>query len=277
VTEEFVDRLGFGRPSEAVDRPLTATMDLSGRVAFVTGGGQGLGSATALRLAEQGAPVAVCDLSLEKAESVAANLARRFGNPAMPIQCDVTDPSAVRQAMTLAKEALGPIAILVNNVGGGGPSGLFYENELDEIEASVRLNLLSQLFATRIALEDMLANGGGAIVNVASNSGIQPFPQLAVYGACKAAIVGFTHNLAHDLRGTGVRVNAVCPGIILSPILEERARAAADGDIPPIEWSLATSPLGRGSLPTEVANAIAFLVSDAASAVHGAVYTVGGN
>jgi 3-oxoacyl-[acyl-carrier protein] reductase len=130
----------------------------------------------------------------------------------------------------------------------------------------------------RLALDVMIPRGQGAIVNITSEAGRIPTPALAVYGASKAGVVGFTRNLAHDVSRYGIRVNAVSPGIVLTEQLHDRAsRADAAGHaIVPLEYALQSTPLARGTLPEEVANVVAFLVSDAASAVQGATYAASG-
>jgi 2-keto-3-deoxy-L-fuconate dehydrogenase len=132
------------------------------------------------------------------------------------------------------------------------------------------------MYGTHIALSHFVERRSGVIINIASSGGQQALPHLAVYGGCKAGVIGFSRSVAHDLVGLGIRINVVCPGTILSPQLQERARQAGEHDIAPVQYSLATTPLGRASSAEEVANVVAFLSSDAASAIHGAVYSVGG-
>lgn len=280
MSERLVQRLGFDRlPLELKDRPLGRLLELNGRVAFVTGGGgAGLGRAIVHRLAEQGAAVAVVDFSAEGAAKVAAEVAERWGVPTLPIQCDVTDYESVARAVAACVAELGALDILVNDVGGGGPRGLFEENSIEAIDAGVRLNLMSQIYCCRAALDHMIPRRTGAIVCVASTGGKTGMPGLAVYNACKSGIIGLVRQLAHEVSRHGIRINAVCPGIMLVPEMMERVSNSPDGgpETFTLEFSIERVPLGRGGTLEEVANVVAFLSSDAASYVQGEAYSVGG-
>jgi 3-oxoacyl-[acyl-carrier protein] reductase len=280
MTQALVDRLGFDRLPEAIkSQSVSELMNLEGRVAFVTGGGgEGLGHAIVHRLASQGATVAVVDVDASNAAKVAAEAHERWGAPASAVQCDVTDWKSVTAAVGRCIEDLGALDILVNNVGGGGPVGYFEDNSIADIEAGVQLNLLSQLYCCKAALEYMIPKRSGAIVNISSDGGKTGMPGIAVYNACKSAIIGFTKNLAFEISTYGIRVNCVCPGIMLVPAMAEMLKPipADDPILAPFEFSLRRVPLSRGCLPEEVANVVAFVASDAASYVQGAAYSAGG-
>jgi 3-oxoacyl-[acyl-carrier protein] reductase len=247
VSKDLVERLGFSRlPTEIIGRSVSDLMDLRGRVAFVTGGG--------------------------------GVVHAQWGATARPITCDVTDWDSVTAAMASCAEDLGRIDILVNNVGGGGPVGYFETNTIDAIDAGVRINLVTQIYCTKAVLDHMIPRRSGAIINIASDGGKSGMPGIVVYNACKAAVIGFTKNLAFEISQYGIRVNCVCPGIMLSQPLVDAlgAMPADDPMLSPFEFSMARVPVGRGCLPEEVANAVVFLAGDAASYVQGAAYSVGG-
>jgi 3-oxoacyl-[acyl-carrier protein] reductase len=254
-------------------------MDLSGRVAFVPGGGGlSLGAAIVDRLASQGATVAVVDLEKEGADRVAAEAHERWGVRVLPIRCDVTVWEDVTDAMAMCVRELGALDILVNNVGGVETSGGFETNSMDWIETLTRRVLLSHMACCRTALDYMIARGAGAIVNISSDGGKRGIPGITVYDACKAGVIGFTRNLALDVSKYGIRVNSVCPGIMLTSMMAEALAdlPADDPMVAPIEFAIDRVPLDRGCLPEEVANAVAFLASDAASYIQGAAISVGG-
>jgi|SRR5271167_294676 len=280
MTEKLVDRLGFDRLPESIrTKSVGELMNLRGRVALVTGaGGVGLGRAIADRLASQGACIAVVDVDHIAAASAATEIAARWKVTAIAIPRDVTDASSTQGAVETCVSKLGALNILVNDVGGGGPRGLFETNSIEAIDAGVRLNFLSQMYCTRAALDHMIPKGAGSIVCISSDGGKVGMPGLVVYNACKAALIGFVRNLVFEVSRYGIRVNAVCPGIMLTQPLLDRARSSPEGgeDTFTLEFALGRVPLGRGGTPEEVANLVAFLVSDAASYIQGAAYSVGG-
>jgi NAD(P)-dependent dehydrogenase (short-subunit alcohol dehydrogenase family) len=263
--------------AEMSDRgELRDLLSLSGRVALVTGGaGPGLGRAVVARLVSLGAIVAVQDLDAEGCHE----LAERYRRQSIAVPGDITDPASVRATVTRTITALGRIDILVNNVGVSNPKP-FLEHTLDDIDRSLDVNLRGMLHVTRLVAENMVAAGGGTVVNVSSVASYEPCTGSAVYGASKGAINTVTRYLAHELAPRGIRVNAVSPGLMASSRHVDLVTELADvpGALYPqlLAECVRRTPLGRPSSAGEVADVIAFLVSDAARYVNGAVWDVNG-
>ena len=200
------------------------------------------------------------------------------GGSATAVSGDVTDWDGIHEAMVAAAEQLDGIDTLVNNAGGAlRLHAPFREMTREGIERQVAVNLLGTIFATRAALPHLAASGRGRIVNIASEGGKIGLPNIAVYNACKSAVIGLTRNLAVELADDAVSVVAVCPGIMMGPHAIERFRATSET---PSRSTLGIAmeriSLGRVSLPEEVANVVAFLASDAGAYVHGTAVSVGG-
>jgi 3-oxoacyl-[acyl-carrier protein] reductase len=277
----------FGMDRIPLDRPTTPTSDLlrlDGRVALVTGGGgDGLGNAICHRLAEQGASVAVLDVDEDAGRFAAEDVAKRWGVATTSLVANVGDRGQVADALTAVARDLGPLDLLVNNAGGSGSVGLsgkalsfaghFAENDADYIDTTVMVNLMGVLNMSKAALEAMLPRGTGRIINIASEGGKTGMENLAVYNACKAAVIGFTRNLAAETGRRGVSVVAVCPGIMMSQRLVD---APVWGPDSTIAGSYRRVSVGRCSLPDDVASVVAFLASDAGAYVHGTAVSVGG-
>lgn len=232
------------------------------RVAVVTGAAHGIGRASAIRLAQEGATVAVVDVNRAGAEQT-AGLA---GSGAAAFTCDVSDPEAVRAAFAAIVESFGTIDLLHSNAGVLLPGSAETMSAADW-DRTFAVNVRGMFLAAQAALPPMLAQGRGAIVNTASTSGIAAEPELAAYCASKAAVIQLTKQLAVDYSRRGVRVNCVCPGWIDTgfndPVLEGVTEAELE------ELIDRMVPLGRQGTPEEIAAVVAFLASDEASLVTG--------
>ncbi|WP_439617220.1 SDR family NAD(P)-dependent oxidoreductase [Shinella sp.] len=240
------------------------------KVAIVTGAGGGIGSAIARRLAEEGALVVVTDVNREAASAVAADI-EVAGGKATAITADIAQKDAcfglVEQALALE----GRIDVLVNNAGINRRGNLLSLSD-EDWAVSFAVNLDSMFHLCRAVLPQMIAAGGGAIVNTASQWGLYPAPNHIAYNTTKAAVAAFTQNLARDYAPDKVRVNAVCPGEIHTPMLEagvtRSGRTIADLD--------KLVPFGRIGKPEEVAALVAFLASDEAAFICGSLVEITG-
>jgi 3-oxoacyl-[acyl-carrier protein] reductase len=226
------------------------------RVALVTGAGGGIGRAVAEKLARDGERVVVNDLRAAGAEEVVAGI-RESGGEATVAPGDVSDPEAVRGIVEAAREAFGPVEILVNNAGYGQQKP-FVELTVEDFDRMIGVHLRGTFLCTGAVLPEMLSSGRGVIVNVASQLGQIGGVELCHYSAAKAGIIGLTKSLAREVSAQGVRVNAVAPG----PISTDLVLGLSE------EWrrnKAAELPLGRFGEPWEVAETVSFLASDGAA------------
>lgn len=272
-----------------LDRALSPTEDLlrlDGKVAIVTGGGgQGLGNAICHRLAEQGATVAIIDVLAESADTAASHIHDLWGVPTFATVGNVADWESAHAAVQAVVDRFGGVDILINNAGGSGSIGVdgnkvrgratFATMSRHDMEVTVGVNLFGVLHMTRAVLDFMLPNGTGRVINIASEGGKVGGPDLLVYSSCKAAVIGFTRNLAHEIGPQGVSVVAVCPAIMVSDRLLHSGLMSPDLE-GSLGWSFRRTTIGRISIADEVASMVAFLASDAGSYVHGTAVSVGG-
>jgi 2-hydroxycyclohexanecarboxyl-CoA dehydrogenase len=243
------------------------------KVVVVTGGGGGIGGATCRRFAAEGARVAVFDLNLAAAEQVATQI-RAAGGTAQAMGCDITDRASVDRAVAATAEALGPIAVLVNNAG-WDVFKPFVKTVPAEWERLIAINLTGALHMLHAVLPGMAERRAGRIVNVASDAARGGSSGEAVYSACKGGLVALSKTLAREHARQGITVNVVCPGPTDTALLAGVAEGARD-PAKLLEAFRSAIPLGRLGQPDDLAGAIAFFASDDAGFVTGQVVSVSG-
>ncbi|HET8841647.1 MAG TPA: 3-oxoacyl-ACP reductase FabG [Ktedonobacteraceae bacterium] len=247
---------------------------LDGRVAFVTGAGRGIGAATALRLAEEGARVALADLDTNGCESVATDI-RALGSEALVFECNVADASMVQTAIDSAAEQFGKLEILVNNAGVLRDNLLFKMTD-DDWETVMNVHLRGAFLCSRAAQKYMVQQKYGRIVSLSSTSALGNRGQ-ANYSTAKAGLQGLTRTLAIELGPFGITANAVAPGFIATEMTRSTARRQGLDPDEVIANASKTIPVRRVGQPRDIANLICFLVSDEASFVSGQIiYAAGG-
>lgn len=242
--------------------------EFAGRTALVTGAASGIGLATARRLGQGGARVVIADYNAEGAAAAAATL-KDEGIEASAVTVDVTDPASLEAAVRFAQDTYGALHLAVNNAGIGGESAPTGDYDIDVWNRVVRTNLDGVFYSMRYEIPALLAAGGGAIVNTASILGSVGFAGSPAYVAAKHGVVGLTKTAATEYAAQGVRINAVGPGFIDTPLLQGMEKEAYDGLVQ-------LHPAGRLGRSEEVAEVIAFLLSDRASFVHGSYHLVDG-
>ncbi len=249
----------------------------AGKIAIVTGGAAGIGRAIASRLASEGAAVTIADVKRELGETAEREL-RQEGDVRF-IACDVSRGDEVRATIASVMDAHGRIDVLVNNAGIPGtlvPVDQLAEEDWDRL---LGVNLRGVFLCTKYALPGLERSGRGAIVNIASTFGMVGAPSTPAYAAAKGGVIGLTRQLAVDLGPRGIRVNAVSPGYVDNDMDQRRTRmsaAAAAANLASRESAAALQPLGRQADVREIAAAVAFIASDDASFMTGAVVPVDG-
>jgi NAD(P)-dependent dehydrogenase (short-subunit alcohol dehydrogenase family) len=235
---------------------------LQDKVSLVTGGGSGIGEAIAHAFAREAASVVVVDVVEESAARVATDI----GDGARPEVADVSDPDSVRDLIDRVVGAHGRLDVAVNNAGIGGPIARIGDYPVEGWRKVLSINLDGVFYGMRYQIPAMLRGGGGSIVNMASILGSVGFEQAGAYVSAKHGVVGLTRTAALEYSKDGIRVNAVGPGFIQTPLITDEVGAA----VVPLH------PIGRLGQPEEVAALVTFLASDQASFVSGSYYTVDG-
>jgi dihydroanticapsin dehydrogenase len=246
---------------------------LEGRAAIVTGAASGIGKATALRFAEEGARVVCVDLDGDQVTQTAAEI-RDAGGTAEAVAADVSDRAAVDGYTARCAELYGAVDVIVNNAGVNLP-GVLHEYPDDKIDLTLNVNVKGPIYGCRAAIPYMLSQGGGSIVNVSSVNGIVSEPFLAIYSASKGAVVMLTKGVALDYAKQGIRCNAICPGWVDTPI--NYAHADMLGGLQHVYDTIDSfQPIGRPGEPVEIANVALFLASDESSFMTGSIVSADG-
>jgi NAD(P)-dependent dehydrogenase (short-subunit alcohol dehydrogenase family) len=246
---------------------------LDGKVAVITGGASGMGEATAHLFVREGARVVIGDVQAEKGEAVA----RTVGPNCLFVRTDVSSSEDVRALVRTAVDRLGRLDVMYNNAGIGGGEGPIVDCSEETFDRIIAVDLKAVWLGIKHALPFLIANGGGSIITTASISGLVGMQGQGAYGAAKGGVIQLTRVAAIENAAHHVRVNCICPGGILTPILYANPALPAPIDPEILRQSLATTqPLPRAGLPEDIANAALWLASDESSFVTGQAIVVDG-
>jgi NAD(P)-dependent dehydrogenase (short-subunit alcohol dehydrogenase family) len=244
---------------------------VDGKIALVTGAGSGIGRATALVFAREGAKVVIADVVADGGEET-VRLIKAAGGEAVFVKADMAKAAEVEAMVQKAVATYGRLDCAHNNAGIEGATGRTADYREEDWNRVISINLTGVWLCMKYEISQMLKQGGGAIVNTASDAGLLGVPQMPAYVASKHGVVGLTKTAALEYAKSGIRVNAVCPGVIKTPMVEritgQRAGRA--------ERMAAVEPVGRMGKPEEIAEAVVWLCSDAASFVTGLPMAVDG-
>lgn len=243
---------------------------LAGKVCIVTGAGSGIGKATAIRLAEEGARVTCVDVNEESVQATVAEI----GGEAFAVGADVSDDAQVRAYTDDTVKRWGKLDVAFNNAGVNLPT-VFHEAPDELIERTIAVNLKGVIYGCRAAIPHMLAGGGGSIINTGSVNSLVSEPFLSIYAATKGAILMLSRSIALDYAKQGIRCNCLCPGWVDTPV--NYAHAEMLGGLEKVYATIDSfQPIGRPGEPREIANVVLFLASDESSFMTGSAVVADG-
>ncbi|MGM8890727.1 SDR family NAD(P)-dependent oxidoreductase [Psychrobacter sp. 1Y1] len=246
--------------------------DVAGKRILITGGASGIGAASALLLASRGAKVVIGDMAEEMGEAVAKQ-GQDAGNSIVFKKVDVTSGDEVRALFDFAVETLGGLDVVVNNAGIDHKPSPMHELSDDDFDRNIAVNLKSVWHCMRAAVNCMIPNGGGHVINVASIAGLRSAPMLSAYSAAKHGVMGLTKSAAHEYARANIRFNAVCPSFIDTPMVRN---TMATMDERTQQATIKASPLRRLGDVNEISSAIAWLASDESTFMNGHAFTLDG-
>lgn len=242
---------------------------LKGKVALITGGGSGIGRATCLLFAREGATVVVADYVAEGGHETVRQI-KATGGEAAFVQADVSKSADVQNMIATAAKTYGRVDVLFNNAGIEGPSTKIANYKEDDWDRVIAIDLTSVYLGMKYVIPKMIEQGGGAIISTASVAGLVGFPGSGAYAAAKAGVVNMTRMVALEYADKNIRVNCICPGIIDTPMVDRVVGSR------PKERVIKAEPIGRLGKPEDIANAALFLASDESSFATGAPFIIDG-
>lgn len=249
--------------------------NFTGKVAFITGGSSGIGRATAVAFAREGASVVVADVS-ERGNQETARMIEELGGRAIAVRCDVTQIEDVKAALDKTIETFGRLDAAFNNAGVEQAKKATADITEEEWDRIIGIDLRGMFLCMKYEIPLMLKQGSGAIVNTSSGAGVKGFKDQAAYVAAKHGVVGLSKSAALDYASENIRINVVCPGIIDTPMMDRFGGGTPEGKERELAGAAAAEPIGRAGKPEEIAAAVLWLCSDAASFVTGAAMVVDG-